>query len=53
MIYLPLDKFLERSTARAAAPATTPATPAQAAAPEELPAITVDGRADGRNRTVR
>lgn len=40
MIYLPLDKLLERSsTSRSTAPETTPA-PAQ----EELPTVTVDGR---------
>ncbi len=53
MIYLPLDKMLERGATRATTPGTTSATPAQGAAQEELPAITVDGRADSRSRGVR
>jgi membrane protease subunit HflK len=48
MIYLPLDKLLERSTAaRPAVPGATPAAPPQAAQPDELPAVTVDGRTRG------
>ena len=42
MIYLPLDKLLERNAAARAAPAA-PATPE----PTELPQITVDGRSRG------
>jgi membrane protease subunit HflK len=41
MIYLPLDKLLERNAA--ARPAAAPATPE----PSELPQITVDGRSRG------
>jgi hypothetical protein len=44
MIYLPLDKLLERNAARPAAGATTGAPSA-----EELPTVTIDGR----NRGVR
>jgi membrane protease subunit HflK len=41
MIYLPLDKLLERNAARpAAAPAATNE-------PQELPQITIDGRSRG------
>lgn len=40
MIYLPLDKLLERQSARTAAPA--PAAPT-----EELPTVTIDGRSRG------
>ncbi|MEJ0100815.1 MAG: FtsH protease activity modulator HflK [Pseudomonadota bacterium] len=53
MIYLPIDKMLERGATRATTPGGTSATPAQGAATEELPAVTVEGRADGRNRGVR
>jgi modulator of FtsH protease HflK len=42
MIYLPLDKLLERSTTRGAAPASAESAPATQ--PDELPAVTVDGR---------
>ena len=41
MIYLPLDKLLERQAAR---PATVPA---PAAPVEELPTVTIDGRSRG------
>ena len=41
MIYLPLDKLLERQAARPAA------TPAPAAPAEELPTVTIDGRSRG------
>jgi modulator of FtsH protease HflK len=47
MIYLPLDKMLERAVPRAAA--TAGAAPAASAMVEELPTVTVDGR----NRGVR
>ena len=40
MIYLPLDKLLERNAARTTAPAAAPAT-------EELPTVTIDGRSRG------
>ena len=40
MIYLPLDKLLERNAARAPAPATAPPI-------EELPTVTIDGRSRG------
>lgn len=43
MIYLPLDKLLERQSAR---PMAAPA-PAPAAATEELPTVTIDGRSRG------
>ena len=52
MIYLPLDKFIERGAARATTPGTA-ATPAPGTTQEELPAITVEGRADRRGRGVR
>ncbi|MEO6079157.1 MAG: FtsH protease activity modulator HflK [Steroidobacteraceae bacterium] len=42
MIYLPLDKLLERVAPRAATPA-----PAAAAPAEEAPAVTIDGRSRG------
>lgn len=42
MIYLPLDKLLERQAARPVAPA-----PAAAAPAEELPTVTIDGRSRG------
>jgi len=42
MIYLPLDKLLERQAARPAAAASAPAAPA-----EELPTVTIDGRSRG------
>jgi len=46
MIYLPLDKLLERGAAsHGAEPAQS--APAQAPAPDELPAVTVDGRGRG------
>jgi len=41
MIYLPLDKLMERNAARAAPAASAPA------ANEELPTVTVDGRTRG------
>jgi modulator of FtsH protease HflK len=46
MIYLPLDKLLERSGARSAngAVAPTPAAPTQA---DDLPTVTIDGRGRG------
>jgi modulator of FtsH protease HflK len=45
MIYLPLDKLLERNAARAG----TPAAPGSTAVPavEELPTVTIDGRSRG------
>jgi modulator of FtsH protease HflK len=42
MIYLPLDKLLERTGTRATAPAAT-----QGEVLEELPAVTIDGRSRG------
>lgn len=42
MIYLPLDKLLERQAARPVAPA-----PAAAAPAEDLPTVTIDGRSRG------
>jgi len=43
MIYLPLDKLLERNASRGGASTT----PAQATPPEELPSVTVEGRSRG------
>jgi modulator of FtsH protease HflK len=42
MIYLPLDKLLEKQAARPATPASTAAAPA-----EDLPTVTIDGRSRG------
>lgn len=42
MIYLPLDKLLERGVARPA-----PVVPASGSEPQELPQITIDGRSRG------
>jgi membrane protease subunit HflK len=46
MIYLPLDRLLERNGARGAAP-SAPEGAAGAQALPELPPVTVDGRARG------
>jgi membrane protease subunit HflK len=47
MIYLPLDKLLERSTVRDAGAAPAPDAGAAQQALPELPAVTVDGRTRG------
>jgi membrane protease subunit HflK len=46
MIYLPLDKLLERNASRNGASVAAPATPTQVP-PEELPSVTVEGRSRG------
>lgn len=47
MIYLPLDRLLERNAARGATQSSTEQTPAQQQALPELPNVTVDGRSRG------